>query len=491
MRPVLFTIISIAVISGCTMMDQDQYSGIYIESGVTPWEEKGPVQMCIGYHRIAPPGTDLGGFCQKRDNPNPETCTDDSQCDGRMACVCGVCTVKYCTRSDECPDNMQCDFNSKRCVISCESDCDCPGANPRCDLGMCQQMCIVDGECQLGELCSLSMARCITVPCSQDGDCYDDEECVIQMEPRIVKEPHMVIGNDGHIWMFVEMDQGSYERRVIFRARSTNGVNWEMFPAAPVIESGAADNYHTGSPTVVFNNGKYIMYYVVNDGEYIGRAESTDGRNWVRDPAPVLYPIDGVATINNPSAVVEPYSGLIRVYFESGDGRAIKAQQSIDADGKLFDDPDVNFNSRKTVVEPADLDDGILWRGLSRVRSPFLIVDYDDDGEPVFRLWVAAKGYESSEASSFGTTDQVRANYSVGYMVSRDGYQFVPYPFNPVYDTIAPNSFVNHLSELSPAVLDIGSTYLMFYAMSDADLTEYSNLGYAKNPPRHSFPSEL
>ncbi|MBN2724193.1 MAG: hypothetical protein JXR95_09000 [Deltaproteobacteria bacterium] len=487
----IFTVVIIAMMGGCTMQSQDHYSGVYIESGAGPWEDMGPLEMCIGYHRIAPPGVPLGGFCQKRDNPVPDTCVYDSQCNGRMACVCGQCTVKYCTRSDECPENMKCDFNSKRCVISCETDCDCPGANPRCDLGMCQQMCIVDGECQQGEICSLSMARCITAPCSNDSECYDDEECVIQMEPRIAKEVSTVPGNDGYLWMFLEMDQGSFERRVIFRARSFDGKRWEMFPAAPVIESFEQDNYQVGSPSVVFTQGRYIMYFEIGDGEGIGRAESTDGRNWTRDALPVISPADGEFEVRNPSAVVEPLSGLIRVYFDTGDGAEIKAQQSVDALGSLFEDPANDFSVRKSVLRPSYLDDGILWRGLSRVRSAFVMVDEDDNGDPLFLMWVAAKGYESSEASSFGTVDQVRANYSVGFLASRDGYQFTPYPFNPVFDTIEPNSFVNHLSEISPSVIKTGSGYFLYYGGSDADLTEYSNISWARNPPTHSFPDTL
>ena len=106
-------------------------------------------------------------------------------------------------------------------------------------------------------------------------------------------------------------------------------------------------------------------------------------------------------------------------------------------------------------------------------------------------MMVSAYGYESAEASSFGTTDQVRANLSIGYLASTDGVTFVPFPFNPIFDRIVPNSFVNHDSELSPATMKLGGRTVLFYGISDADQTEWSNLGWAINPARHSFPSSF
>ncbi len=475
----------------CTLGDQDDYSGLWLQTGITPYEEQGPLEICMANHRIAPPGSRLGGFCRKRDSERPVRCTSHKECRGRETCVCGECTVKYCTRTDECEEGSVCDFNAKRCVISCSSDCDCPGTNPRCDLGMCQQMCIVDSECQTGELCALSIARCVTAPCSIDSDCYPDEECAIQMEPRLVQEPSLVKDEGWTYSLFVEMDQGSLDRRVIFRAQSYDGETWSMVPPAPVLESDAGDDWRVGAPSVVYQANKYIMFFVVGEGRAIGRATSTNGRDWIRDANPVVVPQGDEGAVDAPSAVVTPDGASILLYFEVGRGREIKRLQSLDRVGFQWPDPATSPESRVRVVQPQDLDDGILWRGVSRVHSPHVTLERDRDGEWIYKMLVSAHGYESAEASSFGTTDQVRANLSIGYLASRDGVHFSPFPFNPVFDRIVPNSFVNHASELSPATLDLGGKTLLFYGIADVDEMVWSNLGYAVNPPRHNFPDTL
>jgi hypothetical protein len=484
-------IIFSTTLGSCTFIDQDNYSGLGFESGISPFEERGPLEICIGNHRIAPPNTTLGGFCQKKDNPQLKNCSVNSECPGRENCVCGKCTVKYCTRTDECGEGYECDFNTKQCAIKCETDCECPGSNARCDLGVCKQMCIVDSECQTGELCALSIARCVTVPCSNDFECYDDEECVIQMEPRIIREPSPLAENQYLYYMWVEMDQGSSERRVIFRAASSDGEKWEMTPPAPVLESDADDDWKVGAPSVIFHSNKYIMFFEIGNGAAIGRAISDDGRNWVRDTQPVILPWGNENTIHSPSAVVDPYGGSIYLYYQAGDGAEIRMVRSTDRVGHTFPDPDLDNTARKTVLRPHYLDDGILWRGVSKVFSPFVTLEKQSDGRYVYKMMVSAYGFESAEASSFGTTDQVRANFSIGYLASYDGELFQPFPFNPIFDRIAPNSFVNHESELSPAILNLKNKTLLFYGISDADLESWDNLGWAENPPRHSFPDSL
>lgn len=470
----------------CTLAPQDPYSGVGFATGVAPFEEKGPLQLCVATHRITSPGRILGGFCQKKDAPLRKDCTYETDCRGRETCVCGKCTVKFCTRSDECPQGMTCDFQNARCVLTCKSDCDCPGPNGRCDLGICQQMCIIDGECQAGELCSLNRARCITAPCNGDSDCLADEECVVQVEPRFVSEPHPVVGPDGTMYLYLEMNQGALERRVIFRATSDDGITWKMTPPAPVIESESADGYFTGAPSVLLLAGRYVMYFEVDHGRYFGRATSEDGRRWVRDSTPVLLPAHDEPSIHSPAVILDPTTGRVRLYYTIGDGVAVRSVLSDDPQGTSF-----SSLNRQTVLTPDVLVDPVLWRAVSRVRSPFVTVEGNGVGQPLYRMWVAAYGFESGIAESFGTVDQVRANYSIGYLVSTDGITFIPYSFNPVFDRVAPNSFVNHESEMCPAVLSLQGKTVLLYGISNADAQTWDNLGWAINPPRHDAPDTL
>jgi len=482
----LLLLFVLSPLAACTLDSQEVYSGVGIVTGVAPFEEKGPLEVCVATHRIAPPGGQLGGFCQKLDAPILEDCSSDGDCQGREGCVCGKCTVKYCTRSDECPDDMTCDFQNSRCVLKCRSDCDCPGPNGRCDLGICQQMCIIDGECQAGELCSVNRARCITAPCGIDSDCFPDEECVIQVEPRLLKEPSPLEGADGVLYLFLEMNQGAFERSVLFRATSRDGIIWHMTPPAPVLESSAADNYHIGAPTVILLEGRHVMYFEINRGASIGRAVSEDGRRWTRDAAPVLVPEAGETALRAPAAVRDPLTGRVRLYYEVGDGVQIRTVVSADAQGASFAGAE-----RRVVLFPHQLIDPVLWRAVSRVHSPFVLVEGDGAGGTLFKLWVSAYGFESGIAESFGTIDQVRANLSIGYLVSRDGENFERFAFNPVFDRVAPNSFVNHESEASPAIVRRGQRTFLFHGIADADSTTWNNLGWAVNPPRHDYPTHL
>jgi len=54
-------------------------------------------------------------------------------------------------------------------------------------------------------------------------------------------------------------------------ATSADGIVWEKHPANPVLNpgpSGTWDDYHVGSPTVLFDGTKYRMWYAANDGSH-------------------------------------------------------------------------------------------------------------------------------------------------------------------------------------------------------------------------------
>ena len=77
-------------------------------------------------------------------------------------------------------------------------------------------------------------------------------------------------------------------------ATSADGIVWEKHPANPVLNpgpSGTWDDYHVGSPTVLFDGTKYRMWYAANDGSHrrTGYATSADGIVWEKHPEnPVL-----------------------------------------------------------------------------------------------------------------------------------------------------------------------------------------------------------
>jgi predicted GH43/DUF377 family glycosyl hydrolase len=81
-------------------------------------------------------------------------------------------------------------------------------------------------------------------------------------------------------------------------AESTDGIHWIKYAGNPIISPAGGDplpwdGYSVDTPDVYFEDGLYHMYYrgwrKKSGTSWIGHATSTDGINWVRDPAnPVL-----------------------------------------------------------------------------------------------------------------------------------------------------------------------------------------------------------
>jgi hypothetical protein len=436
--------------------------------------------------------------------------------------------VKFCTRNDECGSDGRCDFTASRCIQPCKDLCDCEGPNARCDIGMCQQMCLVNAECQTGEICSLSRARCLTVPCSNDADCFPEEECLIQREPRYVSKPAMA-ELAGTLTAWVDMDV--HGQRMIFsgRAASPKAVSFQaraVLQPPQCIQDAYCDEYR--SPSVVRTPQGYAMFFVKSSfwwdssqppqcgngecelgesqvgrcpddcaTEGIMRATSTDGVNWIVNPAdaqglPVAlllpyYTWEG-GKLDSPMAVIDRY-GYLRLYYEADNGNAIGVALAQDSTGSLWeptdrDPPDAACGTaRCRVLVPDQLSHQILWREVRRVRTPFVMLEEDFEGHPYFRMWFSAWGFESPTATSFGTVEQIPGNYSIGYAASENGTTWEIWPFNPVFDRIKPNTFVNHTSELDPMVLRWRGKYYLFYSGAERDGQSWENMGVAVNPP--------
>mgnify|MGYP003684820047 CR=1 FL=1 len=94
------------------------------------------------------------------------------------------------------------------------------------------------------------------------------------------------------------------EHIAVYRLTSSNGINWTLNPATPVMErtGGAtwdADGVET--PSVVFYKNEYHMFYTSYPSDFsaattyrIGHAKSADGIAWTRETpsAPLVAPTD-------------------------------------------------------------------------------------------------------------------------------------------------------------------------------------------------------
>lgn len=97
--------------------------------------------------------------------------------------------------------------------------------------------------------------------------------------------------NSYHLW-YVSRGQytGSTRWRIGY-ATSTDGINWTKHPAPVIVAEKDWEGWDVANPCVLYdeNTGLYEMFYHGDFG--IGRATSTDGINWTKDPEnPILRP---------------------------------------------------------------------------------------------------------------------------------------------------------------------------------------------------------
>jgi hypothetical protein len=107
---------------------------------------------------------------------------------------------------------------------------------------------------------------------------------------------------------------------------------------------------------------------------------------------------------------------------------------------------------------------------ITRVQSPHAVLAGD-----AIRVFFSAFGRESADASKYGMTEPIPANFSVGYAAAKTTAPGVltRWPYGPVFDRV--EAFFEHREELGPATLDAGADqFLMYYI--DATPTQLGRL---------------
>jgi hypothetical protein len=225
--------------AGCGFLPSDDFTGKRAGDGIAPWSDLGPAQICLGNQFLGAPASTPGGLCFDS-NVSEAACTKDADCRSREACVCGRCIVAYCSTASDCGNGRTCTFAENRCDVQCFGEDDCAGPE-ECFNGTCRGRCIVDAECQTGEVCN-AQNFCATADCADDGGCLAGERCRVQRVPRQVLEPTAAIqpvpgGNLIVLWLEIS-DEVQLAQTAIYRAISTDGVHFVMSPADPVLEDG-------------------------------------------------------------------------------------------------------------------------------------------------------------------------------------------------------------------------------------------------------------
>src|SRR5262245_57670858 len=218
------------------------FTGARNPDGVAAWEDLGALELCLANEHIGAAGAGAGGFCVGVNTPDEQLCADDSRCQSREHCVCGRCTVAFCSSSNECPKGSACNFSEKRCAAECNSAAECH-AGGICSGGFCKGGCNTDADCQTAEVCS-SAGRCIVAACAGASDCLNGEICKVQRQPRATAEPTALAGpaahgtdrGHGRFVLWFEMASPAGTTRAIYRAVSDDGVHYQLDPADAVLE---------------------------------------------------------------------------------------------------------------------------------------------------------------------------------------------------------------------------------------------------------------
>jgi hypothetical protein len=446
-------VIALLFVAGCGFEREAPFAGARVPD-VGPWQDIGPVTLCQGHARAIAPSLGDAGICQSGDAP---ACTSDDACGSRERCLCGRCTVVACDSADECTGGFVCSFADRRCDKSCDADGDC-AAGERCVPGrhVCRGSCTANADCQHGEFCQTSTGLCTSTICTSDADCSRGT-CDAQRFGALIAEPTPFIDAAGvHLWL-ERTDADGVAR--IWHAVGADGLSFTL-DDAPLFD-GAAPTFAPladGTLALVFAHGANL--YAVRATAGLSSAPSASSA-W---SAPTL----ALPNARQPSLTVAP------------DGTPLLF--AVDADGnvtRFVGTSDLVFSTPVVVLTPAGARTP-LWPDVDALASPFADAYTDADGSPRLRLWFAAHGTESGPSSQFGTPTPTPPDYSVGVAVSTDGVTFIPDAYNPVFDRIT--DFINHPSELDPAVARFGDRWLIYYRRARADGSAGETLAVARSP---------
>jgi hypothetical protein len=434
----------------CGFAPETSFSGRRIGDGVSPWKDHGAIELCLGNQRIGPAGSAVGGMCVAEGTTEAD-CALDTDCRSREACVCGRCTLKYCSVASECGDTGSCVFSESRCLPTCRQDSDCRGANELCAGGVCKGRCGTSAECQTGEYCT-GAGRCNVSTCSDPTQCRSGDTCHQQRLPRATAEPSPLADEAGII-LYLEMADAADTTRDVWRAVSTDGISFQLDPS-PVLAAARA-------PSIVRLGTKYRMFVETEAG--IASADSSDGR--VFGSPGVVIPGDYHA----PGAAVTP-DGQVIVYVAEGDRGGLAVWEG--------------SGTPRPVLTMSDITDPVYWRGVDHLGSPSALVETSPLGQPAIHVWFDAFGQESNDSIQFGMPVTIPPNDSVGFastlLAAPD--RLIRYPYNPVFDRT--EALLDHRGERAPAVVRLpdGETYFLYYQGSSADGTQAEGIGLARNP---------
>jgi predicted GH43/DUF377 family glycosyl hydrolase len=244
-------------------------------------------------------------------------------------------------------------------------------------------------------------------------------------DPSVLK-----VGNS--FVMYATSDQNFDGNIKIYRLLSTDGSHWALNPTKAVFQAnakaGAWDHRAVETPSVIFFNGKYHMFYTgyptnLNDSSSykIGHAVSSNGISWTRDANFLLAPTNPSGdpnfdfnqyVVGEPGAVV--FNGKIHLYF-SALGVNQAANGTLQVIGLTTSSDGVHWSPAQSALSP---DQSIYprssWLGFSTPQPVVLngqVHLFFDVVEP--SPWRQVKLHHASSADGFSNWNQdTQSNFS-------------------------------------------------------------------------------
>ena len=446
-----FAVAALVCVAGCGFERQTPYSGARLPD-VGPWQDLGPLTVCSAGRRIVAPSLGDAGVCLAASDAGGALCARDTECQSRERCICGSCAVTACDSADECGqpgDRFVCTFGDRRCDRGCDADSQC-AAGERCLPGrhVCRGTCASSSDCQRGERCQSSTGLCVTSVCAADGECGGGSKCWRERTGALLAEPSPLVAG-AFVELWIERTDGDGVAR-IWHGRG-DGTTFTLDPE-PLFAGSA--------PSVArLPDGSWAMVFA--EGASLLAARSLDGAAW-------STPMPALPNARQPSLVVQP-DGTLSLYAIDPDGNVTRFAGT----------PDLTFSTPLIALTPSTARTR-TWPDVDALASPFAQPYVDADGSPRLRLWFAAHGSESGPSTQFGVPTPSPPDFSIGVAVTVDGVTFVPDAYDPIFDRTT--DFINHPSELQPAVVSVDQRWLLYYVRAQPDGSAAETLAVAASP---------
>ena len=297
--------------------------------------------------------------------------------------------------------------------------------------------------------------------------CGSGEVCVERQRVADLREPDLVeIAGETVAYVEVRERNAGEDRCAIHRMRVSSKRLWLVEPLEPVLAPESADGNCVGAPSTVVVGEDVTMFAQRGDGEAIVRAVSKDGWTFERDASAVIEPSAAweQGWVGAPGAAVR--FGSVVLLYEAARGEAVGMAQ-LEANGA------VRAREQEPALQPTDFEDGVLWRQVERVGSPFALMR---DGS--LFVYLTVRGVEGSDAEPVGAAPYpADPNDSIGLASTDDLRAWTTFPTGPVF--ARRTNLRAYLGEREPCVLAASEGTWLAYVGADASGDFVTGLGLA------------